>query len=102
MVALDLVERTDLEKVFPPIGSSDAREGHRFREALGGDIQRLASYIQAYLWHKGIRYTRAQLLDFITLLRTNDLIVLAGDSARKTSLVKSVASAVGGAALSCR
>lgn len=97
MVALDLVERTDLEKVFPPIGSSDAREGHRFREALGGDIQRLASYIQAYLWHKGIRYTRAQLLDFITLLRTNDLIVLAGDSGSgKTSLVKSVASAVGG------
>lgn len=97
MVALDLVDRADLEKVFPAIGSPDAREGHRFREDLGGDIQRLASYIQAHLWQKGIRYTRAQLLDFITLLRTNDLIVLAGDSGSgKTSLVKSVASAVGG------
>lgn len=97
MVALDLVDRTDLEKVFPPIGAPDAREGHIFREALAGNFQRLASYIQAHLWRKGIRYTRAQLLDFITLLRTNDLIVLAGDSGSgKTSLVKSVASAVGG------
>lgn len=97
MVALDLVDRADLEKLFPPIGTAEAREGHHFRDALDGDIERLASYVQSYLWRKGVRYTRAQLLDFITLLRTNDLIVLAGDSGSgKTSLVKSFASAVGG------
>ena len=97
MVALDLVDRADLEKVFPPIGTPDAREGHFFQEALAGNLQRLTSYIQAHLWRKGIRYTRAHLLDFITLLRSNDLIVLAGDSGSgKTSLVKAVASAVGG------
>ena len=97
MVALNLIDRADMEKVFPLIGAPDTREGHRFREALAGNLQRLASYIQTFLWRKGILYTRAQLLDFITLLRTNDLIVLAGDSGSgKTNLVKSVASAVGG------
>lgn len=97
MVALDLVDRADLEKLFPPIETPDTRKGHKFAEALAGDVQRLAAYVQAYLWRKGMRYTRAQLLDFITLLRTNDLIVLAGDSGSgKTSLVKSLASAIGG------
>ncbi|WP_346796320.1 AAA family ATPase [Halomonas sp. Bachu 37] len=96
MVALDLVDRTDLEKLFPPIRTQDVREGHHFQETLTGDFQRLSSYVQAYLWRKGIHYTRAQLLDYFTLLRTNDLIVLAGDSGSgKTSLVKAVASAIG-------
>lgn len=96
MVALDLVDRADLEKLFPPVEAPDSRKGHSFAEALGGDLQRLVAYVQAHLWRKGMRYTRAQLRDFITLLRTNDLIVLAGDSGSgKTSLVKSVASAIG-------
>lgn len=96
MVALDLVDRADLEKLFPPIETPDNRKGHSFAEALGSDLQRLVAYVQAHLWRKGMRYTRAQLRDFITLLRTNDLIVLAGDSGSgKTSLVKSVASAIG-------
>lgn len=96
MVALDLVDRADLEKLFPPADTPDSRTGHSFAEALGGDLQRLVAYVQAHLWRKGMHYTRAQLRDFITLLRTNDLIVLAGDSGSgKTSLVKSVASAIG-------
>lgn len=96
MVALDLVARADLEKLFPRIGTPDTRHGHRFEEALAGDLKLLAGYVQAHLWRQGMRYTRAQLLDFIALLRTNDLIVLAGDSGSgKTSLVKSVASAIG-------
>ncbi|MCK0507275.1 McrB family protein [Aromatoleum anaerobium] len=97
MIALDLVDKADLEKVFPHIGKPDERKGHCYGEVIAGNFQRLASYIQTHLWHKGIRYTRAQLLDFITLLRTNDLIVLAGDSGSgKSSLVKAVAAAVGG------
>lgn len=44
-----------------------------------------------------MHYTAAQLQDYLALLRTNDLIVLAGDSGSgKTSLVKSVAEALGG------
>ncbi|ATB33298.1 hypothetical protein MEBOL_006790 [Melittangium boletus DSM 14713] len=97
LVALELLDRTDLEKVVPTTGRADARSGHRFQDALGGDFRQLAAYVQAHLWHKDTRYTRAQLLDFLTLLRTRDLIVLAGDSGSgKTSLVKSVASAIGG------
>lgn len=97
MVALNLVDRSDMEKVFPPQVTLDAREGHHFGKELDSNLEQLASYIQAFLWRKGILYTRAQLLDFITLLRTHDLIVLAGDSGSgKTSLVKSFAHAVGG------
>ncbi len=97
LVALGIIDRAQLEKVIPPLGRTDERGGHHFREALGGDFRRLASYIQAHLWRRDIHYTRAQLLDFLTLLRTRDLIVLAGDSGSgKTSLVKSVASAIGG------
>ncbi len=97
MVALDLVDKAVLEKLFPSVSTSDVRVGHAFGEALSGDSKQLAGYVQAYLWRKGMRYSRAQLLDFITLLRTHDLIVLAGDSGSgKTSLIKSVAAAIGG------
>lgn len=97
LVALNLIDRSDMEKVFPPQATLDAREGHDFGIELGGNLERLASYVQAYLWRQGVLYTRAQLLDFMTLLRTHDLIVLAGDSGSgKTSLVKSFAQAVGG------
>ncbi|WP_256589703.1 McrB family protein [Pseudomonas sp. Choline-02u-1] len=97
MVALNLVDRADIEKVLPSQTTFDARNGYHFGKELEGSLERLASYIQAFLWRKGVLFTRAQLLDFITLLRTNDLIVLAGDSGSgKTSLVKSFAQAVGG------
>lgn len=97
MVALDLVERSVLEKIFPLIKEVDQRQGHDFKKTLSGNFSNLADYIQSYLWRKGICYTRAQLRNFLALLRTNDLIVLAGDSGSgKTSLVKSVAAAIGG------
>lgn len=97
MVALRLIDQSDLDKAFPPTRKAESRKGHSFEEALGGSLQQLAAYIQAFLWRKGMRYSRAQLLNFITLLRTNDLIVLAGDSGSgKTSLVKAMASAIGG------
>ena len=97
LVALNLIDRADMEKVFPSQATLDAREGHDFGRELEGNLEQLASYVQAYLWRQGVLYTRAQLLDFMTLLRTHDLIVLAGDSGSgKTSLVKSFAQAVGG------
>jgi len=97
MVALRLIEEADLEKLFPSSLQQRSRIGHNFQDALGGDLNKLAGYVQAHAWQKGMHYSRAQLLDFITLLRTNDLLVLAGDSGSgKTSLVKSVAEAIGG------
>lgn len=97
MVALRLIEEADLEKLFPSSAQQNSRTGHDFQDVLGGDLNKLASYVQAHAWQKGMHYSLAQLLDFITLLRTNDLLVLAGDSGSgKTSLVKSVAEAIGG------
>lgn len=97
MLALKLIESEDLEKLFPSAQKEHERQGHDFETTLDGDWGRLAGYVQAFLWKKGMHYSQAQLLDFMTLLRTNDLIVLAGDSGSgKTSLIKSVAEAIGG------
>ena len=58
------------------------------------------AHIQAFLHAKGIYYRQALLKDFLVLLRTQDLIVLAGDSGSgKTNLVKSFAQAIGGKAI---
>ncbi len=97
MLALRLIEEADLEKLFPSTLQPRRREGHDFQDALGGDLNKLAGYVQAHSWQRGMHYSRAQLLDYITLLRTSDLLVLAGDSGSgKTSLIKSVADAIGG------
>ena len=53
--------------------------------------------LQVQLQKKGLLYTQALLRDFLALLRTRDLVVLAGDSGSgKTSLVRAVAEAIGG------
>lgn len=42
-------------------------------------------------------FSQAQLRDFLALMRTNDLVILAGDSGSgKTSLVRAVAESIGG------
>ncbi|WP_133011249.1 McrB family protein [Marinomonas flavescens] len=72
-------------------------DGFSFKNILGGDYYKAVSYIQAYLVKKGVLYPRHIVENYITLLRTKDLIVLAGDSGSgKTNLVKSFAKAVGG------
>lgn len=61
-----------------------------FEEQLGGNFPDAVKHIQAYLRSNDIYYTRSVLGNFLALLRTNDLIVLAGDSGSgKTNLVKS-------------
>ena len=71
--------------------------GFLFNEFFKGDYQAAVSYIQAYLVNKDILYPRHIIENYLTLLRTKDLIILAGDSGSgKTNLVKSFAEAVGG------
>ena len=71
--------------------------GFLFNEFFKGDYQTAVSYIQAYLVNKDILYPRHIIENYLTLLRTKDLIILAGDSGSgKTNLVKSFAEAVGG------
>lgn len=72
-------------------------EGISFRKELEGNYKQAVSYIQAHLVENDILYPRHIIENYITLLRTKDLIVLAGDSGSgKTNLIKSFAKAVGG------
>jgi hypothetical protein len=60
---------------------------------------RAVSTIHAYLLSQGIIYPRWLVGNFLTLLRTNDLIILSGLSgAGKTQIVRSFAEALGGVA----
>lgn len=66
---------------------------------LQGDYRRLVNVIQAYLFRTGIIYPRMIIANFLTLLRTNDIIILSGLSgAGKTQLVRSFARALCGVA----
>lgn len=70
-----------------------------FQEDLGGDYAIAVSYIQSYLLERDILYPRHIIENFFGLIRSNDLIILAGDSGSgKTNLVQSFAKAVGGVA----
>jgi len=68
-----------------------------FEEVLEGDYYKAVSYIQAYLKEQHILYPRHIIENYLTLIRSNDLVILAGDSGSgKTNLVQSFAKAVGG------
>jgi energy-coupling factor transporter ATP-binding protein EcfA2 len=68
-----------------------------FSDVLDGDYKQAVSYIQAYLKEQDILYPRHIIENYLTLIRSNDLIILAGDSGSgKTNLVQSFAKAVGG------
>jgi len=98
LIALGLVDASDIDAVMQGNdGGEDDRPGARFSEALDGDFSRLAPVLQVQLQKKGLLYAQALLRDFLALLRTRDLVVLAGDSGSgKTSLVRSAADAIGG------
>jgi energy-coupling factor transporter ATP-binding protein EcfA2 len=97
LVALGLIDEEDLSFMLPNQEQELERSGASLDEALGGDIARLAPWLQARLAGSGLMYSQAQLRNFVALLQTRDLVVLAGDSGSgKTSLVRAVAEAVGG------
>lgn len=97
LIALGLVDDVDLQALLPPSPANDEQPRHSFQKLLGADFARLAPFVQARLWQAGMLFTQAQLRDFLALLRTHDVIVLAGDSgAGKTSLVRTVAESISG------
>ena len=75
-----------------------------FRKSFEKDFEKnfskLADHIHAYLYHKkNLIYTRYQIRNFLTLLKTHDIIVLSGLSGSgKTQIVKAFAEALGGVA----
>ena len=98
LVALGLADAEDVAALVPQVANmEDGRPGISFAEALAGDFARLAPLLQSRLAEGGLLYSQAQLRDFLALLRTRDLVVLAGDSGSgKTSLVRAAAAAIGG------
>ena len=66
---------------------------------LSMDYERAVSTVHAYMFQQKIIYPRWLVANFLTLLRTNDLIILSGLSgAGKTQIVRSFAEALGGVA----
>jgi hypothetical protein len=81
-------------KEFKPINHLD------FEKDFENNFSKLADHIHAYLYHeKNLIYTSYQIRNFLTLLRTHDIIVLSGLSGSgKTQIVKAFAEALGGVA----
>lgn len=97
---LEFVDAEEFDLLFDNHSVMTNKEGWlNFEQDMGGNYARAVSYIQAYLLERDILYPRHVLENFFTLLRTHDLIVLAGDSGSgKTNLVQSFAKAIGGVA----
>ena len=92
---IDEHEFDSLFSSFVPEKSLD--ESIEFSGDLNRDYSKAVSYIQAYLLNQDILYPRHVIENFFSLIRTNDLIVLAGDSGSgKTNLIQSFAKAIGG------
>ena len=98
LIALGLVDASDIDAIMPGNeGGLVERPGIGFSEALDGDFSRLAPVLQIQMRNAGLLYTQSMLRDFLALLRTRDLVVLAGDSGSgKTSLVRAAGAAIGG------
>jgi energy-coupling factor transporter ATP-binding protein EcfA2 len=97
LVAMGLLDESDLHALLPQIKARHEQQSHDFQQLLGSDFSRVAPFVQARLWKAGMLFTQAQLRNFLALLRTNDVIVLAGDSGSgKTSLVRTMAESIGG------
>lgn len=98
LVALGLADAEDVAALLPQMGSlEDTRGGINFAEVLPDGFAQLAPLLQARMAEQNLLYSQAQLRDFLALLRTRDVTVLAGDSGSgKTSLVRAAAKAIGG------
>ncbi|ASP38991.1 restriction endonuclease [Bacterioplanes sanyensis] len=78
-------------------GSERKGEIISFSQALDSSYADAVSYIQTHLKERDVLYPRYIIENYLTLIRTNDLIILAGDSGSgKTNLVQSFAKAIGG------
>jgi len=97
---LEFIDAEEFDGLFTPQPSpTSGGDFISFEHDLANNYRLSISYIQAYLYNQGIIYPRHVLENFFALLRTQDLIILAGDSGSgKTNLVQSFAQAIGGVA----
>lgn len=94
----EFIDEDDLDDfLLSKVENKEKFDGIQFNNELHGDYSLAVSYIQSHLLNNDILYPRHIIENYLTLLRTKDLIILAGDSGSgKTNLVKSFAKAVGG------
>jgi len=94
----EFIDEADFDMFISNVSSdSEVPEGISFQDVFEGGYAKAVSYIQAYLKNQDILYPRHIIENYLTLIRANDLIILAGDSGSgKTNLVQSFAKAVGG------
>jgi hypothetical protein len=99
---LQFVSQYDENKYLNLLSSQEFKPDNHldFENDFGKSFSKLADHIHAYLYHKkNLIYTRYQIRNFLTLLRTHDIIVLSGLSGSgKTQIVKAFAEALGGVA----
>ena len=73
----EFVDEEDLELFLLESKPESQRvDGISFSEILNGDYQKAVSYIQAHLVGKDILYPRHIIENYLTLLRTKDLIIV--------------------------
>ncbi|MDD2906176.1 MAG: AAA family ATPase [Sulfurimonas sp.] len=98
LLNLELIEQEEYDDIMMIESNHEDMETYvNFHEELDSNFSEAVSHIQSYLFKNEIAYPRYIIEDFFALIKTNDLIVLAGESGSgKTNLVKSFAKAVGG------
>ena len=98
LLQLDLLDLEEYNEIMMVKETSEKiTESLHFEIDLHSDFTAAVKHIQAYLYQKDIIYPKYVIEDFFALVKTNDLIILAGDSGSgKTNLVKSFADAIGG------
>ena len=94
----EFIDEQDFDEYFTNLNSKTEKpETISFSNVLNGNYKQAVSYIQAHLRDRDILYPRHIIENYLTLIRSNDLIILAGDSGSgKTNLVNSFAKAIGG------
>lgn len=100
---LEFMSEQDVNKYLEVLTTSPFEVGSNyldFEKDLSANFSRLVTHIQHFLYYKkNLIYTEFQVINFLSLLMTNDLIVLSGLSGSgKTQIVKSFAEALGGVA----
>ncbi len=99
---LQFISEDDENKYLNLLSAKELKpENHYdFEKDFDKNFSKLSEHIHAYLYHKkNLIYTRYQIKNFLTLLRTHDIIVLSGLSGSgKTQIVKAFAEALGGVA----
>lgn len=100
---LEFLSEQDVNRYLEILTTTPFEVGNNyldFEKDLLANFPKLVTHIQNYLYHKkNLIYTEFQIKNFMSLLMTNDLIVLSGLSGSgKTQIVKSFAEVLGGVA----